>query len=90
MNAARTQEAVALTAWGGYALNPHVLVELTSVVPAVVSKDASNNMRWVINPIEFLRRALKLPDMPVPDVTTESGRRLLMVHMDGDGFVSKG
>ena len=26
--------------------------------------------------------------MPVPDVTTESGRRMLLVHMDGDGFVS--
>ena len=47
------------------------------------------NIRWVINPVEFLRRGLKLPEMPVPDVTTESGRRLLMVHMDGDGFVSR-
>jgi hypothetical protein len=51
--------------------------------------DAGENVRWVINPIEFMRQALKLPDMPVPDVTTESGRRLLMVHMDGDGFASK-
>ena len=33
-------------------------------------------------------KALRLPDMPVPDVTTESGRRMLLVHMDGDGFVS--
>ena len=80
------QEAVALTPWGGYALDPYVLVELTNIGQ---QKDRSNNQRWVINPIEFLRRALKLPDMPVPDVTTESGRRLLMVHMDGDGFVSK-
>ncbi|MFZ2220310.1 MAG: hypothetical protein WAV85_16750 [Rhodoferax sp.] len=27
--------------------------------------------------------------MPVPDVSTESGRRLFMVHMDGDGWVSR-
>lgn len=83
-----TQEAVALTAWGGYALNPFVLVELPAIATNGQTQDTGLNMRWVINPIEFLRRALKLPDMPVPDVTTESGRRLLMVHMDGDGFVS--
>jgi len=27
--------------------------------------------------------------MPVPDVTTEGGRRILMSHMDGDGFPSR-
>jgi len=27
--------------------------------------------------------------MPVPDTTTETGRRMLMVHMDGDGFISR-
>ena len=81
-----SQEAVALTPWGGYALNPHVVIEL----PAVQRKeDEEDSLRWVINPIEFLRRALKLPDMPVPDATTESGRRLLMVHMDGDGFANR-
>ncbi len=84
------QDAIALTAWGGYAMNPHVLVELPTVLSDGKPQDASRNMRWVVNPIEFLRRALKLPDMPVPDVSTESGRRLLMVHMDGDGFASKG
>lgn len=83
------QEAVALTPWGGYALNPHVLVDLPRIRHKAGEEDNSKNLRWVINPIEFMRRALKLPDMPVPDVTTESGRRLLMVHMDGDGFPSK-
>jgi hypothetical protein len=32
---------------------------------------------------------MHLPEMPVPDVSTESGRRMLMVHMDGDGFISR-
>ncbi len=85
----QSQDAVALTSWGGYALSPHVLIELPSVVTSGRPKNAGRNLRWVINPIEFLRLALKLPDMPVPDVSTESGRRMLMVHMDGDGFVSK-
>ena len=84
-----TQEAVALTSWGGYALNPHVLVELPSIALDAKPKDTGKNLRWVINPVEFLRRALKLPEMPVPDVTTESGKRMLMVHMDGDGFANK-
>src|SRR5260370_1087965 len=38
----------------------------------------------------FLQAALRLPtDMPVPDTTTENGRRLLMSHIDGDGFASR-
>ncbi|MDO8988994.1 MAG: bifunctional glycoside hydrolase 114/ polysaccharide deacetylase family protein [Sideroxyarcus sp.] len=88
-DAGEKQEAAALTAWGGYVLNPHVLVELPSIAVDGRPKDLGSNQRWVINPVEFLRRALRLPDMPVPDVTTESGRRMLMVHMDGDGFVSR-
>ncbi len=79
------QDAVALTQWGGFALNPQVIGELPAVHEA-----NGENLRWIINPRAFLKRALKRPDMPVPDVTTESGRRLLMVHMDGDGFANKG
>lgn len=74
------QVAAALTPWGGYALDPYVIVTLPG-------EDSGN--RWIINPFEFLRQSLKLPVMPVPDPTTESGRRLLLVHMDGDGFVSR-
>lgn len=74
------QVAVALAPWGGYALEPYVVVTLPG-------EDSGN--RWIINPFEFLRQSLKLPEMPVPDPTTESGRRMLLVHMDGDGFVSR-
>lgn len=70
----------ALTSWGGYALAPYVV----EMLPA---KDAGE--RWVINPLSFLTKALKLDEQrPIPDVTTENGRRLLMVHIDGDGFMS--
>jgi hypothetical protein len=48
-----------------------------------------NGERWYINPLTFLSQALKLdPSIPVADLTTENGRRLLMVHIDGDGFAS--
>lgn len=84
-----TQESVALTLWGGYAFNPYALIELPYISNEARPKDTGKNLRWVINPIEFLRSALNLPDMPVPDVTTEGGRRMLMIHMDGDGFANK-
>ena len=72
------QVAAAITPWGGYVLAPYSV----STLP-----DYSE--RWVIAPFQFLQQALQLPDMPIADTTTESGRRMFMVHMDGDGFVSR-
>lgn len=70
----------ALTAWGGYALAPYTVGQLPG---------QDNGERWYINPLTFLSQALKLdPSIPVPDLTTENGRRLLLVHIDGDGFAS--
>jgi uncharacterized protein (TIGR01370 family) len=74
-----SQVAVAVTPWGGYAMAPYAWDTLPT----------EEESRWVIDPFRFLGAALRLPAMPVPDVTTESGRRLLLVHMDGDGFVSR-
>ncbi|NMM14724.1 MAG: hypothetical protein HHJ17_14475 [Rhodoferax sp.] len=73
------QVAAALMPWGGYVIAPYGVITLPG--------DSGN--RWVIDPFGFLKQALRLPEMPVPDVTTETGRRLFMVHMDGDGFVSR-
>src|SRR5581483_8431380 len=78
-DAGDTMDAAALTPWGGYVLAPYDIVTLPREAGA----------RWVVQPIEFLRRALALPPMPVPDVTTENGRRLMLVHIDGDGFVNR-
>ncbi|WP_293998355.1 bifunctional glycoside hydrolase 114/ polysaccharide deacetylase family protein [Sphaerotilus sp.] len=75
-----TMDAVAITPWGGYALAGYSLVRLAA---------GEDEYRWAFDPIAFLRRALALPAMPVPDTTTESGRRLLMVHIDGDGFANR-
>jgi len=72
---------VAVTAWGGYALDPFVV---RSTLPTITSEETTD--RWMIQPLTFLRAALKLPAIPVPDVTTENGRRLFFAHMDGDGF----
>lgn len=46
----------------------------------------SDRVLWVLNPFEFFRRALGRERMPVPDVTTLSGRRMYFSHIDGDGW----
>ncbi len=74
----RQHVAIAVTPWGGYALDPYMLVELPDYTA-----------RWLIDPVAFFQKALQLPPMPVPDVTTENGRRVFLFHIDGDGFVSK-
>ncbi len=77
----RHYHPAAIMPWGGYLIAPFGLVGLPGL-------DGAN--RWVSNPFEFLKRALRLPARPVPDPTTASGRRLLLAHIDGDGFPSLG
>ena len=77
---AASADVIAITPWGGYA---HVQFAYTNL-----PVDAGT--RWVVNPIEFFKAALKIDvKLPVPDITTESGRRLLLIHVDGDGFPSR-
>lgn len=68
----------AITPWGGFILDPNVLYE----VPG------TSDARWIVDPFAFLQQSLRLPSLPVPDTTTENGRRLLLAHVDGDGFNS--
>ena len=71
----RALNPVVTGAWGGFAFDPYVL-----------ARGPRGSYRWLIDPFAFLQRALGLLPMPVPDVTTESGRRILMVQIDGDSF----
>ncbi|WP_454061632.1 bifunctional glycoside hydrolase 114/ polysaccharide deacetylase family protein [Candidatus Nitrospira salsa] len=72
------QDVVAITPWGGYALFPYAVIQLPNL----------EHSRWVFDPIRFLQDTLRLAPMPVPDTTTQNGRRLLLTHIDGDGFPS--
>jgi hypothetical protein len=63
--------------WGGLALDPYV-----------VDRGVDGRVRWILNPFTFFARALDLEPIPAPDFTTENGRRLLFVHIDGDSFAS--
>lgn len=72
------EDAIAITSWGGYALQPNFIQQLPN-----------SNVFWIIDPFLFFYRALQTIDAPIPDITTENGRRLLSVHIDGDGFSSQ-
>lgn len=45
-----------------------------------------NRKTWILNPFEFFRLAFATDDLPKPDVTTLSGRRIYFSHIDGDGW----
>ncbi len=56
--------------------------------PAVLEVGLDSVAYWVLEPFGFLRAALQLPDAPMPDVTTENGKRLWLAHIDGDALPS--
>lgn len=71
-------DLAAITPWGGYVL-----------APAVKAHELDNQTAWIIDPFRFFSQALRLPpNRPIPDVTSENGVRLLLSHIDGDGFES--
>lgn len=68
-------DAVGVTPWGGYLMYPFG-----------VSQIMQGQARWVTNPFSFFPQALGLPTSATPDPTTENGVRLLLAHIDADGF----
>jgi len=63
--------------WGGMVLNP-----------AAFYTDVDSVVQWLIDPFGFLYNALGKPSIPMPDVTTENGKRLFLAHIDGDALPS--
>lgn len=65
---------LAITDWGGYALDGTLLIF------------SGKETLFGVHPIDFFNELIA-PDFPVPDITTENGRRILTAHVDGDaGF----
>ena len=56
--------------------------------PWLIDTFPMEGSKWVIDPRTLLTQAMGLPPILVPDTTTESGRRMLTLHIDGDGFTS--
>ena len=67
----------AITPWGGYAFDGALMTNI------------NKSDLWIVNPFKLLRDTLRLRDIPIPDVTTENGKRLLFVHIDGDGIMNR-
>ncbi|WP_456397682.1 bifunctional glycoside hydrolase 114/ polysaccharide deacetylase family protein, partial [Desulfurobacterium sp.] len=65
----------ALMDWGGYA-NQDILI-----------KTMQDITLWVLNPFSLFRKTYGY--IPAYDVTTENGKRIMTVHIDGDGFEGK-
>jgi len=42
--------------------------------------------KWYLNPFAFFRLAFATDELPKPDVSTLSGRRIYYSHIDGDGW----
>jgi len=70
-------DAVVTADWGGLAIHP-----------TIIDIDPDRTKNWIIDPFEFLKTSLKLIDAPMPDITTENGRRLWLSHIDGDAMPS--
>ena len=64
--------------WGGVALSPWIL-----------QQGGLDQRRWILDPFAFFKRALDLPEMPIPDATTENGSRYWMTEVDGDAFMNR-
>ena len=43
-------------------------------------------IQWYINPFEFFAKAFATDQLPKPDATTISNRRIYFSHIDGDGW----
>jgi len=62
--------------WGGLALHPWALYQ----------GRFDGETRWHIDPFRFFEEALGLQRVPAPDPNVVNGRRMFILHVDGDGF----
>jgi len=72
-----TVDPVITGPWGAIALHP-----------AAYTSDHDGITYWLIDPFEFISKALGKNPIPMPDVTTENGKRLFFAHIDGDALPS--
>ncbi len=68
---------IAITKWGGYAVDPYV------------DDSYLSDVKWIVNPFYLLKSTLHLENIPKPDYTTENGERIFFSHLDGDASMSR-
>jgi len=64
--------------WGGLISHPYLLED-----------HGGGQRRYITDPFKFVETSLAHTPRPVFDTTTQNGRRLLTIHVDGDGFASR-
>ena len=74
----QTSVSVFTAPWGAVALKPSVIQSIDL-----------EQYFWTFEAFNFFDLLLQLPEIPVADITTESGNRILTAHIDGDGFPSR-
>jgi len=67
----------AIMPWGGFAVERLPMIS--------IEKD---NL-WTIDPFALFKKSLRLQNIPIPDTTTQNGRRILFSHVDGDGIMNR-
>jgi len=67
----------AITNWGGF------------ISDGVLMTSLNRDNLWIVNPFKLIKESLRLKDFPIPDPTTENGKRLFFSHLDGDAIMSK-
>ncbi len=67
----------AVTNWGGFATT------------GVLITNINKYDLWIANPFKLIKEALRLQEFPIPDPTTENGKRFLFSHIDGDAIMSR-
>ncbi|CAM9863793.1 unnamed protein product [Chrysoparadoxa australica] len=45
-------------------------------------------VKWRVNPFLLVKKLFVQEPLPIPDVTTQCGKRASFIHIDGDGFVN--
>lgn len=61
-----------------------------ALAPYLFESGPDDQAYWLFDPMAFIRQAFGGSRFPIVDTTTETGRRILTAHIDGDGFVSRG
>lgn len=74
----RTSHLALIGPMGGY-VAPQYVVFLNE-------REDETRRAWYVNPFEFFRLAFATEELPKPDTTTMSGRRLYYSHIDGDAW----
>jgi polysaccharide biosynthesis protein PelA len=49
-------------------------------------EETKTSQRWLINPFKFFRKIFIDGQLPIPDATTLTGKRIFYSHIDGDGW----